>query len=255
MAVPGEVSPAPGIEIVTTADRPDLHDQAEAALRPGWPEFIFHDPVAREHLDRVGRYFPGYDILLLDGGEVVAGGWGVPLRWDGTIADLPDGGFDGSLVRAVTGHEQSAAPDSLAVMAAGVKPGRKGGGLAAQVLTALRERAAAAGLDRVIAPVRPTLKQRYPLTPMDRFARWARPDGLHLDPWIRTHQRLGASILAPAPRSMIISGTVGDWADWSAMEFPETGSYVVPGALDLVEIDREQDRGSYAETNLWMRHR
>jgi hypothetical protein len=38
------------------------------------------------------------------------------------------------------------------------------------------------------------------------------------------------------------------------MAFPETGRYVVPGALDLVEIDRERDLGTYAETNLWMRH-
>jgi len=35
---------------------------------------------------------------------------------------------------------------------------------------------------------------------------------------------------------------------------PETGRYVVPGALDLVEVDRERDLGTYAETNLWMRH-
>jgi hypothetical protein len=32
------------------------------------------------------------------------------------------------------------------------------------------------------------------------------------------------------------------------------GQYVVPGALDLVSIDRERDRGTYHETNLWMRH-
>ena len=30
--------------------------------------------------------------------------------------------------------------------------------------------------------------------------------------------------------------------------------YVVPDALDLVDIDREADRGVYRETNLWMRH-
>jgi len=89
---------------------------------------------------------------------------------------------------------------------------------------------------------------------MDNFARWARSDGLHIDPWIRTHQRLGASVLAPAPRSMIITGTVAEWEAWAAMAFPETGKYVVPDALDLVIIDHERDRGTYSETNLWMRH-
>jgi hypothetical protein len=89
---------------------------------------------------------------------------------------------------------------------------------------------------------------------MAAFARWSRADGQHIDPWIRTHQRLGAAILAPAPRSMIISGTVAEWEQWTAMAFPDTGDYVVPDALDLVSIDREADRGRYAETNLWMQH-
>lgn len=241
------------IEVITSSERPDLDGQARAAFRGEWPEFIFHDPVSAAHIGRVEVYFAHYDILLLDDGEVVAGGWGVPIQWDGSVASLPDG-YDGALVRAVGGHQDGTAPDTLSVMAAAVKQGRQGSGLAGRVLTALRERAARRGLQRVIAPVRPTLKRRYPLTPMADFAGWSRPDGLHLDPWVRAHQRLGASILGPAPRSMIITGSVGEWEDWAAMAFPQTGKYVVPDALDLVGIDRELDRGTYAETNLWMRH-
>jgi GNAT superfamily N-acetyltransferase len=241
------------IEVVTTADRHDLDEQTRDALRSVWPEFIFHDPVADEYIGRVETYFPHYDVLLLDDGQVVAGSWGVPIRWDAAVAALPDG-YDGALASAVTGHENSVPADTLCIMAAAVKADRQGGGLAGKALAVLRERAIAAGLDRVVAPVRPALKSRYPLTPMESFARWTRSDGLHIDPWIRTHQRLGASILAPAPRAMVIIGTVAEWESWAAMAFPETGQYVVPDALDLVTIDREQDRGTYAETNLWMRH-
>jgi hypothetical protein len=241
------------LEIVTTADRHDLDEQARDAFRAVWPEFIFHDPISSGYIDRVETYFPQYDVLLLNDDQVVAGGWGVPLRWDGTLSTLPDG-YDGALVSAVTGHENSASADTLCIMAAAVKADQQGSGLAGKALTALRDRAAATGLERVIAPVRPALKSRYPLTPMENFARWTRNDGLHIDPWIRTHQRLGASVLAPAPRSMTITGTVPEWEDWAAMAFPETGQYVVPDALDLVAIDRERDHGTYAETNLWMRH-
>ncbi|MGH3158320.1 MAG: hypothetical protein ACRDNF_17345 [Streptosporangiaceae bacterium] len=241
------------IRVITNSEHPELEDQVRAALRAEWPEFIFHDPVSNAHIARVEEYFPRYDVLLLDDGEVVAGGWGVPIAWDGAVATLPDG-YDGAMVRSVNGYENEVVPDTLSVMAAAVKSGRQGGGLAGRALTALRERAAEHGLARVIAPVRPTLKDRYPLTPMDRFARWTRDDGLHIDPWIRTHQRLGASILGPAPRSMIITGSVAEWEEWAAMAFPETGQYVVPQALDPVSIDREQDIGTYEETNLWMRH-
>lgn len=242
------------LQIVTTADRPDLEDQAGAAFRPGWPEFIFHDPVSNKHISRVSSYFQRYDILLLEDGAVVAGGWGVPIRWDGTAGDLPADGYDGAMVSAVAGHENSVQSDTLCIMAAAVRADRQGGGLAGRTLTALRERAAETGLQRVIAPVRPLLKARYPLTAMAAFAGWTRPDGLHLDPWIRTHQRLGAGILGPAERSMTITGTVTDWEEWAGMAFPETGRYVVPDALDLVSIDRAGNSGTYVEPNLWMRH-
>ena len=243
------------LEVVTSSERHDLDDEAREAFRQNWPEFIFHDPVSARFIGRVETYFPYYDLMLLDEGRVVAGSWGVPLAWDGSIAGLPDGGYDGALVAAVTGHEHGARPDTLCIMAAAVRSDRQGGGLAGQALTALRARAADRGLQRVIAPVRPSLKPRYPLTAMAEFAIWTRADGLHLDPWIRTHQRLGATVLGPAPGSMVITGTVAEWEEWAAMAFPSSGSYVVPGALDLVEIDRVRDLGTYAETNLWMRHR
>jgi GNAT superfamily N-acetyltransferase len=242
------------LEIVTTSERPDLEDETRAAFRQNWPEFIFHDPLSKEYIGRVETYFPRYDVLLLDDGAVVAGGWGVPLRWDGTVARLPAGGYDGALLAAVSGYEDSVPPDTLCIMAAAVRRDRQGGGLAGQALTALRDRATGTGLARVIAPVRPSLKARYPLTSMESFARWDRGDGLHLDPWIRTHQRLGATILGPARDSMIITGTVGEWQEWTEMAFPESGRYVVPDALDVVDIDCESDRGRYSETNLWMRH-
>ena len=243
----------PDREVVTTSDRPDLQEQSNAAVLPGWPEFIFHDPVSSGLIPRAAEYFPEFDLRILDDGEVVAGGWGVLLAWNATADHLP-AGYDDALISAVSGHEQAVPPDTLCVMAAAVRPDRQGAGLGGDVLTALRSRAAAAGLHRMIAPVRPVLKSRYPLTPMADYARWTRADGAHVDPWIRTHLRLGGLILGPAPRSMIVTGSVTEWEQWAGMAFPETGLYVVPGALDLVEIDRERDLGTYAETNLWMRH-
>lgn len=224
-----------------------------ARLRDGWPSFVLRDPVSNTHREAAATYFPRFDVLLLDDDEVLARATAVALRWDGEVASLPDG-YDGALVAAIAEHEGSVEPDTLCVMAATVRSDRSGGGLAGKVLTALRERAVAAGLTKVIVPVRPTLKSSYPLTSMTEFARWTRDDGLHLDPWIRTHQRLGATILAACPRSMVVSGTVAEWEKWTGMAFPASDRYVVPGGLDLVEIDRERDLGTYEETNLWMRH-
>ncbi|MDX8048929.1 Long-chain-fatty-acid--CoA ligase [Lentzea sp. BCCO 10_0798] len=243
------------MKIVSNAERPDLQGPAPASLRDGWPAFVLRGEVPRVHRDAVAEYFPRYDVLLLDDDDtVLARATAVALSWDGETSSLPGGGYDGALVAAVTGHESGVVPDTLCVVAATVRADRTGGGLAGKVLTALRERAADDGLLRAIVPVRPTLKATYPLTSMEDFQRWSRADGLHLDPWIWTHQRLGATILGPAPRSMVVTGSVAEWERWTGMVFPQSGRYVVAGGLDLVAIDRERDQGVYEETNLWMRH-
>ena len=239
-------------EIVTTAERADLHEQFESAFKSSWPEFIFHDPISNQFVGATQERFSRYDVTVIDNSRVVAGGWAITLRWDQTPEDLPSG-YDDALVRAFSPVDSSA-HNTLSVMAAAVHPEHRSQGLSSLVLTELRRRAHADGLPFVIAPVRPTLKSRYPLTPMADFAQWRRGDGRHIDPWIRLHERLGAVILQPAEQSMVITGSVGEWETWTDMLFPQSGAYVVPEALDLVVIDRENDVGVYREPNLWMRH-
>ena len=242
------------LEIVTSSDRPELGDEAAAAFRQRWPEFIFHDPIPPQYMSRVHDYFADLDILVLIDGHVAAGGWGVPFAWDGTVADLPEG-YDAALVQSVEDREAGRTPRALSFMAAAVHPDHDSRGLATEVLRALVERATDAGMVHVVAPVRPTWKHRYPQVPMSDYATWVRDDGLSIDPWVRTHQRLGANILMVAPDSMVIPGTVAQWEEWAQMAFPVSGSYVVPDALNLLEVDREADSAVYREENLWMQHR
>ena len=66
--------------VVSLAERPDLRERLP--FGPGWPQFIFHDPVARRLIPDVDRLFADFNLALLDGDDaVVAGGWGVPLAW------------------------------------------------------------------------------------------------------------------------------------------------------------------------------
>lgn len=241
------------MQVVTAGERPDLLEEAAAAFRERWPEFIFHDEVPPRYMERVRRYFPEYDILLLEDGHVVAGGWGVPFTWNGSVNNLP-AGYDDVLVRSVEEHEAGRRPNTFSFMAASVAASADRRGLATQLLRVLTERCVAAGLERIVAPLRPTWKHRYPNVSMADYARWTRADGLSIDPWIRTHQRMGAVILGAAERSMIIEGTVAEWASWTGMIFPATGDYVVPGALGMVHLDLERNRGTYVEENLWVEH-
>jgi hypothetical protein len=119
------------------------------------------------------------------------------------------------------------------------------------MLEHMRGLAAAHGW-RLYAPVRPTWKERYPLIPIERYAQWRRDDGLLFDPWLRSHERLGAEVIGTAEEAMLIEGSRDDWQDWTEMTFPEDGSYVVRGALVPVELSG--GRGVYAEPCVWMRH-
>ena len=242
------------LDVVTASTRRDLEPEAAAAFRERWPEFIFHDPVPPQYMPRVHDYFPDYDVLVLAEGRVVAGGWGVPFAWSGDPDDLPEG-YDAALARAVEDHEAGRPPSTFSFMAAAVHRDHDKRGLAEFVLGALTERAVAQGIRHVVAPIRPTWKHRYPLVDMAEYAAWTRPDGLSVDPWIRTHQRMGARILRPAPNSMVIPGTVAEWEEWAAMPFPASGRYVVPDALGLLEVGREADLAVYREENLWVQHR
>jgi GNAT superfamily N-acetyltransferase len=140
-------------------------------------------------------------------------------------------------------------------MAAAVASAYDKQGLATAVLRALTERALARGLDHVVAPLRPTWKHRYPTFAMADYATWQRHDGLSVDPWVRTHQRMGARILGPATRSMVITGTVAEWESWADMLFPVSGDFVIPDGLNLLHVDRARDVATYAEENLWVQHR
>lgn len=229
-------------------------EQIRELFSEGFPEFITADRLAKQYIGRIREWFADLDLTLVDEhGIPVAAGWGIPIRWDGRTETLPSG-YTQATIRAVEGREQGIAPDTLVICGAIVSPSLKGRGLAGETLTALRRLAEEAGWPHVIAPVRPTSKASYPLTSIETFMKWTREDGTALDPWVRTHQRLGARILAAAPESQTMTGTIAEWERWTGMVFPESGDYVIPDGLSPLRIDRSDDQGTYVEPNIWMRH-
>lgn len=71
---------------------------------------------------------------------------------------------------------------------------------------------------------------------------------------MRVPAHLGACVVKACPRSMRIPGRVAEWESWTGLSLPDSGRYVVAGALVPVEIDRERDLGLYVEPNVWMLH-
>ena len=202
------------------------------------------------------RHAP-FQILLFDpNGDPVALGHTIPFVWDGTLEDLPNrlDGEDGVMAQAMEDHRDGRVPNAPSALAAIVAPEHRRRGLSAEILRGMRSLAAGRGMHSLVAPVRPTKKSLYPLTSIERYARWKRDDGSPFDPWLRVHHGLGAEYLKAAPEALTVNGTAAEWEDWTDMRFPESGRYVVRGALEPVSIDRERDEGRCKDPNIWMRH-
>ena len=107
----------------------------------------------------------------------------------------------------------------------------QGRGVSAAAVRAMGDIARRHGLHALIAPVRPSWKERYPLVPIERYARWRRPDGLLFDPWMRVHERIGATVLKPEPLSLKITGTIAEWQNWTGMTFPTAATTGSPAGL------------------------
>ncbi len=244
--------PDPALRIEPLHARPRPADQLAALFAGGWPAFIAADRAAEKLLPQIRSQFADLEIALLDGEELVGAAWAVPIRWDGTVGNLP-AGYTDSLARALARPRAEA--DTLVICAAQVHPAHSGRGLGAPLIVGLTELAERSGYRKVVAPLRPTAKHRYPLAPIERYAAWLRADGSAFDPWLRTHLRLGARLLCPAPASQEMTGTVEQWTGWTGLPFPETGDYVIPDGLATLRIDRDADLGRYVEPGVWVQHR
>jgi hypothetical protein len=237
------------VKLFSQAERPELLERRDE-LGATWPEFMHHDAVASVFWDRQYEEYPDLQLYLLDDEDrLLAESNAVPIPFG--PGELPEDGWDAALERAFTG-EPAKAVSAIAIV---IGVDQRGRGLSTVMLDGMRKAVAARGLSDLVAPVRPSQKHLYPLTPIDRYVEWRRDDGKLFDAWLRTHEQAGAELVRVAPRAMRISGSVDDWESWTGMRFPDSGPYIVPGALVPVEIDRERDEGVYVEPNVWMHHR
>ena len=188
-----DVRIASEMQTLTVAERPDLAEPAWERTRDVMPEYNNHGDVLNRYWSRLTEERPEFQFHVVgDGGEILARARTVPVRWDGSIDDLPTG-IDGAIAR---GFDEGGA-NVLCALVIMVPRDLQARGLSRAAVEAMVEIARRHGLEGVIAPVRPSWKEHYPLVPIERYAAWRRADGLPFDPWMRVHERLGATVLKP----------------------------------------------------------
>jgi GNAT superfamily N-acetyltransferase len=242
------------LTVRTLGEEPGLRERFPEFHRLAWPRFLHEGNGAGPLWPRIFTDFPDFQFGLRDeAGTLVAIGNSIPLICDGSKGDLPPD-VPEILERGVAVKRDGRRPTALSALAAIVDPAHRTRGLSRRIIEAMGEIARRHRLTTLVAPVRPTLKQLYPLTPMERYVTWTRGGGASFDPWLQVHQRMGAEIVLVAPKAMVVTDTVARWEEWTGLRFPESGSYVVAGAFQPLTIDVRRDVGRYEEANVWMRH-
>jgi hypothetical protein len=229
------------VRIVSYAEEPWYREAPSfGPLRDAWPRYLLHDEVSNRYWGNLFGDFAEFQFALVEGDVVLAEGNSIP------VSGMPAHWRDAFL----SANERGGEPDRLCALSVLIDREQHGRGLSKLMLGYMRGLAARFG--ELVAPVRPTLKERNPLIPIEQYADWRREDGTHVDPWIRTHERLGAQVIGTAEGAMVIEGSIEDWTEWTGLEFLGDGRYVVAGALVPVEV--KDGRGVYREPCVWLRH-
>jgi len=232
------------------SDNQNLINVINQLHKEPWPAFLNKDKYVKKYWRQIYKKYPEYQLLFKIGDEYIGAGNSAPIYWNGNIDDLPSG-FDEAIkiIMENNGH-----PNTLCGLAAVISKKYLGKGISSKIIQNFKQLAVEQGFHSLILPVRPTLKSQYPTIPMENYIKWERGN-LPFDPWLRVHIKLGGKILKVANQSMIITGTVAEWQDWTGMYFGESNKYIIPDALNPVNIDLEKNIGEYIEPNVWVLHK
>lgn len=242
------------MEVFTLAERPDLREGMRDLVR-AWPRFMLEDPIGDLYYAQIGHWAEHALIGVLDE-RVIARGFSVAFAMTGPDRSaLPSDGWDGVIRWSYLDRLEDRTPTHASAIEVAIAPEVRGRGLSSQMVQAMVDNVGRLGFRQLMAPVRPSAKHLEPGTPMEEYVRRRRPDGLPQDPWMRVHARLGAEVMSVCPTSMVISGTLEKWRQWTGLPFNTSGPIEVPGALVPVYVSVGQDHAVYVEPNVWMEHR
>lgn len=201
------------------ADRPV--SEVCAFIRSVWPTFVWEATGPGPGLDELVERWGAHGWLLLDDDRIVAAANSVPLD---VPEILPEDGWDWAVRVA-----DEAGADRCALMVT-VDPGHQRRGLSKLLLRTMVE----ATSGRLIIPVRPPSKR------VDQSIEALLTDP-EQDPWLRTHLGLGAWIVGPCHRSMVLEAPLEAWDRW--------------GERGLIAPVRPHGAlGRYVEPNVWVEH-
>lgn len=227
-------------KVVTFKERPDLYDLQKQICGKAFPEFLYYSEIAAKTWEKMIAYFEEYQLLLLHEERIMAVINCMPMNLDIPDNELPEEAFNWGMEKGIKDFEAGKKINAALGIQIIIPAEYQGKGLSSIAAQELKNMCIRMGIKRLIIPIRPTLKSKYPINDIDKYIKWKNKDGLPFDPWLRVHVRKNAKIINACKKAVEINGTVNQWETWTNMKFPESGKYVVEGALCPVVINREK---------------
>src|ERR1700754_1243000 len=162
----------PGDLIIEPRDRRPELAALVGQLPQLWPTFMEHDRTADLYYADVQQNHPEHVRVAYEPPDTpVALAYTVPFEFGGTHRDqLPDDGWDGVIRWAALDRGRGTKPNLVSALEIAIRPDRRGQGLAAVMLAAMRDNVKRLGFTELVAPVRPSAKHTEPRTAISEYA-------------------------------------------------------------------------------------
>lgn len=157
------------LKIVLVSQIPDLALEIEKLHLGSWPQFFDGDAILQKYWPDIYLEFPEYQFAIVNSNnEILGAGNMLPISWDGSKQDLPEGWSEG-VQKAFLAKERKQKGNCLMVLAGVVSSSARGEGLSKKIIYAFKQLTAKLGYEKLIIPVRPTDK---PYDSDISFASW-----------------------------------------------------------------------------------
>jgi GNAT superfamily N-acetyltransferase len=238
-----------------TRDRDIVEKYQKMLGDESWPEFMQHDEIVGKNWHFLYERYPEFQYAVFDNKEIIGIGNTIPVHWDKPFEQLPDTGLDWAFEKANKDYQSQIDPNLIIAVQILINKDYRGKGISFEMVKIMKELAYNCNFKNIALPIRPTLKYKFPLIPMQDYIQWKNEDDEAFDPWIRVHLKKRGRIVGVCNCSMNITGTIKEWEEWTGLKFPGSGNYIIKGALAEISINKELDKGIYLEPNVWMIHK
>ena len=228
--------------------------QYRDAIKNAFPPIIGESQVIKNNWSKLEIYYPEFQLLLLSKTDELIGMMNtVPFQFNESLSLLPDRGWDWMLRKGIADYENKNEANYLGGLQIIVRNKFQSQGFSKVILSYAKRLILDSKFENLVIPIRPTKKHEFPSMPMLEYMNLKTESTIY-DPWIRTHLTGGAEVIKVCEQSMKMEGNIEFWEKMLGKKIHESGSYHLSGALNLIKIDVENNKGEYVEPNIWIRY-